>query len=90
MNTIGVSAIISIVALAVAGLVILVMCVHYEITKRATFKRFDAATDAYQDMFGADKTLVILNAAQKTDMCLDDIAQIMEKAVKTGKEIVCS
>ena len=90
MKNMGICAIVSLAALAIGVLVILGICIHYEITKRATFKRFDAAADAYEEMFGADETLRILNAAQRTELGLDDISQVMEKAVKAEKEIICS
>lgn len=86
MKAIAFCAFCSMFALAAAGLIILVMCVHYEMIKRARFKRFSAAVDAYEEVFGADATLKMLDSVQKTDLRLDEISQEMEKAVKAEKE----
>lgn len=89
MTMLGFCAIVSICALPVAGLVILVVCVHHEVTRRATYKRFDAAADAYTEAFGPEAIIKLLDAAQKTDMDLDNISKVMENAVKAEREAIC-
>ena len=90
MNAVIICTTISVVGLIVAGGIILISCLIYDHQSRATSNRFHAAADAYTHAFGADKTVDLLNRVDRYGMDLDDISRVMERAVKSGREIVCS
>ena len=90
VNSIIICTTISVVGLIVAGIIILVSCLIYDYQSRTASNRFHAAADAYTHAFGADKTIDLLNRVDRCGMDLDDISRVMERAVKSGKEIVCS